>query len=68
MVEATTLTETSEVVLPDGPTMTMIPLETTIDDRFVGLLAGASRGRTPRRGTTGWTTRRQPSPLAHATA
>ena len=41
MVEATTLTETSEVVLPDGPMMTMIPLETTIDDRFLGLLAGA---------------------------
>ena len=47
VVGATTLTETSEVVLPDGPMMTMIPLETTIDDRFVGLLAGALPGADP---------------------
>ena len=66
--EATTTTETSEVVLPDGPIMTMITLETTIDDHFVGLLAGDPPGADPPVGTTGWTTRRQPSPMAHATA
>ena len=67
-VEATTLTETTEVVLPDGPMMTIIPLEITIDDRIVGILAGALPGAAPRWGTTRWTTRRQPSPLAYATA
>ena len=64
-VEAMILTETTEVVLPDGPMMTIIPSETTIDDRIVGILAGALPGAW---GTTGWTTRRQPSSLAHATA
>ena len=47
VAEATTLTETTEVVLPVGLTMTMIPLETTIDDRFGGLLAGALPGADP---------------------
>ncbi len=43
---ATILTETTEVVLPDGPT-TMTPMETTIDDHFVGLPTGALPGADP---------------------
>ena len=64
-VEVMILTEITEVVLPDGPMMTIILVETTIDGRIVGILAGALPGAW---GTTGWTTRRQPSSLAHATA
>ena len=46
-MEGTTLTETSEVVLRDGPMVTMIPLETPIDDHFVGLPVGALPGADP---------------------